>query len=591
MRRLSWMLVVTSLLMAGGSAASTAEAAAPPEWRSLQADIAAPYPGLATAEGRFPDYLQPRQQPFPVPTLSLALIQTGLANGDATQVDIGLRGIDDYIVHGPLDGPPGVFDHFAIATAYNLVREEQPDNPLFSANRAAWETWLRRAPMHWLPNTNHYANKYMVEVVSVLEARRSGLASTVKGSVLSDGDRAERLATHVLDDVAPTIARGASTKVAGAPALVLSDPSNNALAYHALTLGFFGRAVDLLGPRASAGARESLQRVARASWALTGPDGDLAYIGRSQEQGWALALTAYGAEVAADDADATWAPRFRAVADRALARLRAVHGAGPQGMWITPAGAAGAGAGRGGLDTYANGPGYSGLALVGLNWAVEHAERHDRPSGAIAADAPGAWRLANGRHEFHTVRTASSWFAVKPSRSASARDLRYDFGLVALKRPAADGSWVDVVRPRPHTGSRPDSAGPVLLGPGGRALPDGTRSRESRGTVTVSGGYRSARGKWVSKGETFRFAPVGCGVRATFTRRRGGGLEYSVFFRQQPTLHEGTLSGGGTAVQASPRPAVTLRGGYASGVDSRLVRAVLRFPPGHALVRVTTCDG
>ena len=589
MRRKSGILLLTAMVLLGSIATTSASAAAPPEWSALQHDIAAPFPSLATPEGRFADYLKPRQAPWPIPSLGLGLIQSGIAHGDATPLDAGGRTIDDFVVNGRIDGAPGVFDHFNIASAYNVMREQRADHPLFAAHREAWETFLRRQPMHWLPKTDHYANKYMVEVVAVLESRRSGLTSQASGSAMAKGDEAERLALRILDEVAPTIARGSSTRVAGAPALVLSDPSNDALAYHALTLGFYGRAIELAGPRASARAREALQRVARASWALMAPDGDLAYVGRSQQQAWALALTAYGAEVAAADADSTWAPRFHAVADRALTRLRAVHGTGAHGFSITPVGAAGAGDGRHGLDSYASGPAYAGLTLTGLGWAIEQAAKRERTVGTIASDEPDAWLLGRGRTALNAVRTASSWFAVKHSRSSSGSDLRYDFGLVALKRPAADGAWRDVVLPRPHTTGRGDSAGPVLVGRGGRALPDGIRARtSSTGTVSIKGGYRSGH-RWLSSGETFRFTPVECGVRSTFTRRAGGALEYSVFFRGRPRVDGGHLTADGIDVQASPRPTVRLRGGYASATDSRLTRAVLRFPASRKPVSVTVC--
>ena len=585
MRRKSWVSLFTALAIAAPFATASAQAAAPPEWRALQHDIAAPFPALATAEGRFADYLNPGTRPIPVPSLGLGLIQAGLMHDDAAQVDAGVRTIDDYVVKGPLDGPPGVFDHFAIATAYNVMREQRADHPMFAEHRSAWEDFLRRQPLHWLPNTRHYANKYMVEVVAVLESRRSGLSSDARGSAMADGVASERRALRILDEVAPTIARGASTRVAGAPALVLSDPSNDALAYHALTLGFYGRAIELAGPRASTRARDALQRVARASWALMAPDGELAYVGRSQQQAWSLALTAYGAEVAAADADGTWAPRFHAVADRAVARLRSMHGVGEHGFSITPSGAASARTGRHGVDRYASGPGYTGLTLAGLAWAIDYAEKHDRPIGAIASDTPSAWLLGRGRTALHAVRTPGSWFAVKHSRSSSGADLRYDFGLVALKRPGDDGSWRDVLVPRPHTTGRGDSAGPVLDG----ALPDGTRARvRSNGAVTVQGGYRNGH-RWLSSGETFRFTPVSCGVKATFTRRRGGTLEYSVFFRTRPSISGGQLTSDGIAVQASPRPSVRLKGGYASATDPRLVRAVMRFPASRRPVSVTIC--
>ena len=59
------------------------------------------------------------------------------------------------------------------------------------------------------------------------------------------------------------------------------------------------------------------------------------------------------------------------------------------------------------------------------------------------------------------VRRGDLWFAVRAAAKTAADDLRYDFGLVALKTSSGAGGWVDVVRPRPHTRTGPDSAGPA----------------------------------------------------------------------------------------------------------------------------------
>src|SRR5205823_6019968 len=80
-----------------------------------------------------------------------------------------------------------------------------------------------------------------------------------------------------------------------------------------------------------------LVRTGLHSSELTGPDGDLAYYGRSQEEAWALGLTAYGAEVAVDGASEDQARRYRALAVRAMQRLSDSYPVGPEGLWITPA--------------------------------------------------------------------------------------------------------------------------------------------------------------------------------------------------------------------------------------------------------------
>ena len=589
-RRNNRLLAALAGLLAVISVAGSARAAAPPEWESLAGEIAQPWPGLMDARGRYPDYVQGTEPLYPPPVLGYALIQTGLRTNRAELIDTGLRTLNAAVRDIPGDNENGVFHLFAVASAYNLARERLAGNALFSEHRAEWERWLKKAPLRFLPHTHHYANKYMVEAVAMLELRRTHLRSRVKGSALAGGRRTELLARRLVNSVAPRAASAAGTEFSGGAAFVLSDPSNNALAYHALSFGFYARAIELLGPGASPQARRALQGVARASWGLQGPDGDLSYIGRSQGMAWTLSLSAYGAEVAAAGG-AGWGPRFRAVSDQAIRRLAARYGNGPSGLWITPSRDRGqAQAGRA-LDSYATGPSYTGLTLVGLNWAIEHAERHEHAVGPLAAEANGARRLSSPRTQFTVVRSGASWFAVRTSRSFAARDLRYDNGLVALKRPAPGGGWVDVVRPRPHTTSGFDSAGPVLLGSRrGRALPDAERADvDEGGTVTLRGGYRTRDGHWLRRGVSFRYGPVPCGVTMVLPRRPTDRLAYSVWFTSAPTRQGATLTGPDATVTAGPAFSVRLRDGGGSAVDGKLVRAELRFRAGRGPVRITIC--
>src|SRR5688500_12751992 len=150
MRRKSTALVLTATAIGMGSNPGSAAASAPPEWQSLQATMAAPYPDLMTADGRFDNYLHPTGRPVAVPHLGLALVQVGLRRRNDAQVEAGIRTINDYVNNKPAS-PDGVFDHVTIVSAYNLLREQAPDQPLFKENRPAWEEWLRRQPLHWLP--------------------------------------------------------------------------------------------------------------------------------------------------------------------------------------------------------------------------------------------------------------------------------------------------------------------------------------------------------------------------------------------------------------------------------------------------------
>jgi hypothetical protein len=233
-RRTSLFLAVLAAVLVTGPAA---EAAVPPGWDSLATDMAQPWPGLMDARGRYPDYVQGTDPLHPPPVLAYGLLQEGVRTGRRELVDTGLRTMNAAVRDIPADRETGVFHLFAVASAYNLARDELADQPLFMEHRDEWERWLKKAPLRFLPATNHYANKYMVEAVAMLELNRSGLTSRIEGSALANRRRSEELARRLVNVVAPRAAAASGTRFAGAPAFVLSDPSNNALAYHALSFG------------------------------------------------------------------------------------------------------------------------------------------------------------------------------------------------------------------------------------------------------------------------------------------------------------------------------------------------------------------
>ena len=383
--------------------------------------------------------------------------------------------------------------------------------------------------------------------------------------------------------------------IARETAFVLSDPNaGSPLAYHGLSLGVYARCLDLLGASASGAARETLRQVAHCSWAIAAPDGDLAYFGRSQEQAWSPALTAYGALSAAAIAPPAAAQRLRGLAARAVERLRRAHGTGPKGCFITPSLRPDY-RGTHGLDSYAAAIGYSGLTLTAFNWAIDRFG--DRVPDA-ADDAPPSrratyhFRTASPRNEFTVVR-AGHWFAVKSAASARAQDLRYDFGLVALKVRDDAGEWRDVLPPRPKTKVGPDSAGPVLRRSRGVGLPEAESvSVERDGTLTLEGGFRTVSGQWLRRGVRFRFQPLDTGVRLIFPTEPGDRIKYSVFFRDhgdQPQVQDDRVFDDEQLVTFDPPAEVALDSEpYASGTDARLVRANIFFPEsGGGAVRIT----
>ncbi len=228
--------------------------------------------------------------------------------------------------------------------------------------------------------------------------------------------------------------------------------ADGALSYHALTLAFYARSIRLLGANASPAARGLLDRLARASWALAAPDGDIGYFGRSQEQAWALALTAYGADAAAVAGSGAWAPRYRALALKALARLRDVHVGGPDGLYLTPAFREDRRAAVAAQEDYVSGSAYTGFTLLALAWVGERVGPPG-PVGILGADARSTRRLDRGARQFAVRSAGPVWVAAR--RQGSTLEL------LALKVRDRRGRWRDL----PTAGVRPRRAARADMSP------------------------------------------------------------------------------------------------------------------------------
>ena len=518
--------------------------------------------------------------------LGYGLLDVGLREGDAAMQHAGLRALAAASTRVVQRGSPSAFENLALAAAYNLARTQLGSDRTFVAVRPVWEQALRRITQRWSTSGRRYFNKYLVEAVATLELTRTGLRSREDGAVLRHPARARAHAVRFVNaQLASQHSIFRATAVRGHASLVLSDPPWNPLAYHGLSLGMLARAIEILGPEASRHAHTTLRRAAYASWTLMAPDGDLAYYGRSQEQAWVLGLTAYGAETASKFAPRPDAARLIAVARRAMQRLARSHPIGRRGLPITPAVAASPVDGRRGMDAYANPYGYAGLSLVAANWALG-AQRSDPPA-AIAADRDAALTVGSGQSRLAVVRRGRIWFAVKQSRSA-VTDLRYDFGLVAMKVAGPTG-WQDVVPIRPNVHTRNATVGPILQRGGAVGFPVGERMLVGRsGWVTVVGGYRTARGDLL-RTATFRFRATGDCVAFSFRLRRGERVRYASFLTRLQTRSPRGFSGGSARI--SVRPAArrtTVARGFASGSDARLVRVDTTLQ-GPAVAQIKTC--
>jgi hypothetical protein len=480
-------------------------------------------------------------------------------------VDAGLGGLRWAIQHPDRrDREPSVFEAFALASAYNLARRQLAGDPHFSFLRPYWENWLRGVRPLLLGRRLPFHNHHVVEAAAVLELTATGLTSSDPGTVLGDPERSRRAAANLINRTAPALSRRRRTRVEGRRVALLVDEPNGHIAYQGLTLGFYAHALELLGSEAQPAARTTLIRAARASVALAAPDGDLAFSGRSQEQSWALSLTAFGALRVATMVHGVERRELTALARRSLARLAFLHPLRDYGVAITPA------LGRlprpslEGLDPYADATGFGGLTLLGLNWAAQEPALTSAPAPA----RHGVTVLRADRSDIAVARTRRLWWAVRRSADPSC-GLRCDFGLVSFKTRRANG-FEDVLRVRPRGRG---TAGPVLLRRGRHLAPVGLQMRRRGRSVIVRARFGRRRAR-------FRFSSGRCGPVMSWSARRGDRFEYSVYLPAGAELrrHRGGVAGGGLRLLSRSRLAPRTTGErLASGSDPFLTRAFVRL--------------
>jgi hypothetical protein len=532
--------------------------------------------------------------------MGYALLMSGVRAGDDAAVEAGLRGLTNPLQPGRRPNRPSVFEILALAAGYNIARERASEEPLFERNRAAWEDFLRDAPLIRIPAVTHYGNHWLVEAVEIRELLATGLRSDSPTSVLGgQRETADRLSRDLINERIPAMARAEAVAAPGGRAFVLSDPPDNPLAYQGLSLGFYARAVELLGDDAEEAARRTLVEIARASLLLAAPDGDVAYFGRNQEQAWGLAGTVYGAYAAADlgETAAREDGSLRELAGRALKRLVESHGVSHWGLEITPSVARSRWTPAVGLDSGAGGPSFGGLVLALLEWARDESQAPP-DDAALPADRPLRVKLSHEESRFAVVRRGPVWAVIRPTISGKyPYDVRYDFGLVAMK-VLRGGRWVDLVRHRPFTAAESDSVGPILRAGGVTAFPFASEvGLAPDGSVTMRGGWRleptrtkrvvatlpnggkvralgSIPGAPVRTGVVFRFVPTDCGMRLTFPVRAGDTIEYSAFLAPPGQRAGPRLLADAAGRVTFNRPArIEEDDGYASGVEPALIRA------------------
>jgi hypothetical protein len=566
----AWLILGAAALLLGVPASARATG-----WSEQARSMAAPWPAVQRPDGSLPDYLDAVSRAyggFPDTRygnalMGYALLQTGLRERDERITRAGRRALDFAMHPGRVWKRPSVFEQMALAGAYNLLR----GRPGFARLRADLARRLRKVRTVRLQYGDRYGNHWLVDAVTVLELRRSGLRSGTRGAVVGDGAAsAQRRAVELINVRIPRMAGG------GRP-FVLSDAPDFPIAYHGLSLGLYARAVDLLGRRAAPAARRVLRQTVRTAALMTAPNGDSAYFGRSQGQAWPLPGVALGAALATklgglSRRDRAWA---HGVAQRSLARLESAYPVGPGGQLVTPALAEDLAAGARGLDVYSGAPAMGGLTLALLNWTLG-LRVDERAPAVLPADRPLRATISQGAGRFAVVRQGKTWLAVKLTRSEqgrAARDLRSDSGLaLALTRSA--GRWRELVPQRPRNGERhPRTAGPVLLGPGaGYFYGDSIRARRD-GSVRVRGEFRRGAGR-PPRAAAIVYRPLRCGGGVTFRAPRATSYRMSAFFRRRPRITPGAAGDGMQRVVARAGRSSVRRapGTLASGEHARLRR-------------------
>lgn len=587
-------LAIALLLLALAAVPARAAAFTASEGRAAADRAALAWEKTQRPDGAFVDYVSRRPTyGYADVMIGYGLLRAGARRGDSAITASGFRAIAAALRHGP--PKRGVFDALAHSTAYSFARRELPRDPEFVALRPSWERYLRGVSAPFIKSTGLQActtnprcfhNHEAVGAFGDLQLLGTGLRSDVPGAKLADPSGLRAAALRVLGEEIPVAASHDATSSTGHPGRslgLLSDTGTWPLAYHAFSTAVVAGAAADLGEELPARTRSTLLGITHALAALMGPDGDVAYIGRRQQQAWALASAVYAATVAQrlPGQDALARGELRTAADRAFARLMSANRFGPGGIGAVPRPLSPS-TGYHGVDANEVVP--SALVIFLLNLAADEASSPDARLASPAplpADADGAF-VEPSRSGFAAVRHGDLWYAVH--RRTTTYDRRYDFGLVALKqRDPRSGRWRDVVRPRPNTrGPSHDSAGPVIVRDGVRYLPFGeTIAARPGGGVVVRGGFRSEEGVWLRRGVTFRFAPVDDGVRMSFPVVAGDAARVVTYLPAGSARARGRSVFDGRSISSlSVRPrAVRYGRGYASCCDEHLVAATMSFQP------------
>ncbi|MGD0196830.1 MAG: hypothetical protein ABSC56_02815 [Solirubrobacteraceae bacterium] len=466
-----------------------------------------------------------------------AMVVAGIASQDQSLIASGLDAELADVAH-PDDGG---FELLGLSEAYAIDEQELGSNPAWLAAAPRIARFLRRHRRSisdqgiCYTSPHCYTNLKLVSAIADLSLLHTGLRSGRKGALLANAGalRAQSMAWLAM------AARntGSDAYRVGQPTLsgmgILSDPSENPLAYHALSTLLLGKAILMLGPAAPPATRAAFGRTARALVALLAPDGNDTYIGRGQAQVWTVGVTIDALATAAElTADPNWRGRYLAAAQVSLERLETLYPSSGWGLPLVPRFAnVGDPHSYAGIDHYANTVEYNGLALWALDGAVTALE-NVQPADPEPLPSTSDGVFVDPSHtQFAAVTHGNLWFAIH-ALETNPDDPRYGFGLVAAELDGPNG-WQAVLPAPPLTtaatvGTLALRSKRGLLYPIGRHI----TADASSGTVTIRGGWGSGQDskKLTDAGSVWSYAPTGNGATLSYAGPAGSTYELQVWY-------------------------------------------------------------
>ena len=496
----------------------------------------------------------------------------------------------------------GVFNRMFVAAGYNIANSRYRSRAEFKKVKSRWALMLRHFGWIGKPIGDEYRyNKNIVEAVETLELLKTHLRSKRRGAILYD--RADALArvTRLLGVVVPQRSAPYTTLVGLAEGwnrvvrvIDFSDPPDNPPAYNALVSALYARAYSLLpSRRRTALMRNTARSLVRGVIARTAPDGDVAFAGRSQEEAWAPASGIYAAWNSIRTGNKPDEPVLLSYARRSVDRLLGEHvkSALPGGFILTPAQACcGPADNPPGQDNYFDIAGYSGLTAALLEWALaDQPENWSSSTARIPTDNYSVYNFPVGRGRFLQHRGNRIYWMLRGQGDNA--DARADSGLAVFKSKREDGSWADILPPRPFSGGHhhpADPASPCLAFGKDNAK---CAYLELRDGVAAGTAYEFFA-QWRDTSGRVRFAghataqPTPTGLRLTWTSQPGQLFKVDHFLPSARCGSLGPAAPGITIAIIELSDCQIVAQNYAGGarIDLDRVRAIVRPTTGQVVV-------